>query len=108
MIRMNCYVDVFEPFQTTPYTIALKDASPSEEVTVMVHTGDHFNSCIASPIIAKRSSSLATDEEHLADLKKAKSNKKKEQSLLATMAANPPPPHPRPRPRPRPHHYRHL
>jgi len=78
MIRMDCYVDVFKPFQT-PYTIALKDGSPSEEVTVMVHTGDHFNSCIASPRIAKRSSSLATDEEHLADLKKAKSlNKRKE------------------------------
>ena len=46
MIRMDCLVDVFEPFQT-PYTIALEDASPSEEVTVMVHTGDHFNSCIA-------------------------------------------------------------
>ena len=70
---MDCYVDVFEPFNP-PYTIALKDASPSEEVTVIVHTGD---SCNASPRIAKRSSSLATDEEHLADLKKAKSKKKR-------------------------------
>jgi len=75
MIRMNCYVDVLEPFQT-PYTIALKDASPSEEVTVMVNTADHFNSCIASPRSAKRSSSFATDEEHLTDLKKSKSKKK--------------------------------
>ena len=48
---MDCLVDVFEPFKT-PYTIALKDASPSEEATVMVYTGDHFNSCIASPRIA--------------------------------------------------------
>ena len=58
MIRMDCLVDVFEPLKT-PFTIALKDASPSEEATVMVHTGDHFNSYIASPRIAKRSSSLA-------------------------------------------------
>ena len=48
MIRMDCLVDVFEPFKT-PYTIALKDASPSEEATVMVFTGDHSSSCIASP-----------------------------------------------------------
>ena len=71
MIRMDCLVDVFEPLKT-PFTVALKDASPSEEATVMVHTGDHFSSCIASPRIAKRSSSLAKDEKHLAHLKKAK------------------------------------
>jgi len=44
MIRMDCLVDVFEPFKT-PYTTALKDASPSDKATVMVYTGDHFNSC---------------------------------------------------------------
>ena len=42
MIRMDCLVDVYEPFKA-PYAIELKDASPSEEVTVMVYTGNHFN-----------------------------------------------------------------
>jgi len=31
MIRMDCYVDVFEPFKP-PYTTALKDASPRKRL----------------------------------------------------------------------------
>lgn len=42
MIQMDCKVEVNEPFKA-PYAIELKDASPSEEVTVMVYTGNHFN-----------------------------------------------------------------
>ena len=55
MIRMDCYVEVFEPF-SAPYVTDLKDASPSEEVTVMVYTGNHFNSCIASTKIKNKTS----------------------------------------------------
>jgi len=47
MTRMDCKVEVYRPFKA-PYAIELKNASPSEEVTVMEYTGNHFNSCIAS------------------------------------------------------------
>ena len=47
MMRMDCYVEVFESF-SAPYVTDLKVASPSEEVTVVVYTGNHFNSCIAT------------------------------------------------------------
>ena len=53
MIRMDCNVEVYEPFKA-PYAIELKDASPSEEVTVMIYTGNHFNSCIASTRIKNK------------------------------------------------------